>query len=280
MTTTSTAADRVPAVAGPDADVAGSGGAGRVRIEGIEHVYDDGDHEVVALAAINLAIEPGGFVSLVGPSGSGKTTLLNIVAGLITPTAGTIAIADPVGRRRRSAPIGYMTQHDTLLAWRRTVDNVQLPLEIEHVPRAERTERAVQLLESVGLGQFTKHYPHQLSGGMRQRASLARALVANPGVLLLDEPFGALDSGTRSALHAVLLKIHAELGTTVLLVTHDLGEAVALSDRVIALGARPGRIKREFAVPQRPSPETVRDLYSSPELIELHNEIRASIQAG
>ncbi len=255
--------------------------AGRVSIRGVEHSYGDGPGQVVALSRIDLTVQPGEFVSLVGPSGSGKTTLLNIVAGLITPTAGQVTLVrEPSGQRRAGPAVGYMTQHDTLLPWRRTLSNVALPLEIQGVAKAERLRRSRELLESVGLARFGRHHPHQLSGGMRQRVSLARALVSHPGVLLLDEPFGALDSGTRASLHRVLLKIHAELNTTVLLVTHDLGEAVALSDRVIALGARPGRIRQEFAVGPRATPETVRDLYSSPELIALHNEVRAAIESS
>ena len=257
-----------------------SGVLGRVLVEGVEHVYGTGAERVVALAPVDLTIEPGEIVSLVGPSGSGKTTLLNIVAGLITPSAGSVTIGgDPSDGRRAQPPIGYMTQHDTLLPWRRTLANVALPLEIQGVAKEERLERSRRLLDAVGLGEFLRHRPHQLSGGMRQRASLARALVAGPSVLLLDEPFGALDSGTRAALHEVLLTIHAELDTTILLVTHDLGEAVALSDRVVALGARPGRIKDEFTAPPRETPSAVRDLYASPELIALHNDIRAAIES-
>jgi NitT/TauT family transport system ATP-binding protein len=251
---------------------------GRVHVAGVEHVYGHGEQQVVALLKTDLTIEAGEIVTLVGPSGSGKTTLLNIVAGLIKPSAGTVTIVDQPGARRRNAPtIGYMTQHDTLLPWRRTLSNIALPLEIQGVVKAERLQRSQHLLEAVGLTDFGRHYPHQLSGGMRQRVSLARALVHNPGVLLLDEPFGALDSGTRAALHEVLLKIHAELKTTVLLVTHDLGESVALSDRILALGARPGRIKQEFTAPARERPDAVRDIYSSPELIALHNEVRAAL---
>jgi len=264
----------------PSPDLAGQI-SGRVLVEGVEHSYGEGDEQVVALSKTDLVVEPGQVVSLVGPSGSGKTTLLNIIAGLITPSLGAVQIIEPSSDRRRTVPtIGYMTQHDTLLPWRRTLDNIALPLEIQGVAKPERHQRSRLLLESVGLSQFARHYPHQLSGGMRQRVSLARALVHKPGVLLLDEPFGALDSGTRASLHEVLLKIHAELGTTVILVTHDLGESVALSDCVYALGARPGRIKKEFTVPPREAPGTVRDIYSAPELIALHNEVRAAIETS
>jgi NitT/TauT family transport system ATP-binding protein len=155
-----------------------------------------------------------------------------------------------------------MTQQDTLLAWRTAVKNVAFPLELFGVDKRQRLSRAAEILERVGLGEFLNHYPHQLSGGMRQRVSLARALIYSPPVLLLDEPFGALDSATRINLHGLLLDICEEFSMTVLLVTHDLQEAVSLSDRVLALAARPGRIEREFAIFGRTSRAQVRDLYS------------------
>jgi NitT/TauT family transport system ATP-binding protein len=252
--------------------------AGAIVALGIEHTYQQagttGGRPVVALAPTDLVVQPGEFVSLVGPSGSGKTTLLNILAGLLTPTRGQVTITgeNPAGT---GAPVvGYMTQHDTLLAWRTALKNVAFPLELSSVPKRERLARAAGLLDRVGLAEFTGHFPYQLSGGMRQRVSLARALIYGPPVLLLDEPFGALDSTTRTALHQVLTAVCNELGTTVLLVTHDLAEAVSLSDRVLALAPRPGRVVREYRIPRRGEQHEVRDIYSEPELIALHNQLR------
>jgi NitT/TauT family transport system ATP-binding protein len=249
---------------------------GRIVATAVEHTYDSGGRPVTALAETDLTVEPGEFVSLVGPSGSGKTTLLNILAGLLTPSRGQVSITGGGGDGKVPA-VGYMTQHDTLLAWRTTLANVAFPLELYGVGKRERLSRAAALLDRVGLGEFGGHFPHQLSGGMRQRASLARALTYGPPVLLLDEPFGALDGATRVALHRVLLDVCNELGTTVLLVTHDLAEAVSLSDRVLALAPRPGRVVAEYQVPRRTGQREVRDIYSEPELIALHNQLRATM---
>jgi NitT/TauT family transport system ATP-binding protein len=250
--------------------------AGRIVATDIEHTYDSGGNSVVALAKTDFVIEPGEFVSLVGPSGSGKTTLLNILAGLLAPSRGQVSISGG-GPSTGRPVVGYMTQHDTLLPWRRALKNVAFPLELAGVPKRERLAKAASLLGRVELGEFADHFPHQLSGGMRQRVSLARALIYEPPVLLLDEPFGALDSVTRLALHKVLTSVCNDLGTTALLVTHDLGEAVSLSDRVLALAPRPGRVVREYRIPRPGQQRQVRDIYSEPELIALHNELRASM---
>jgi NitT/TauT family transport system ATP-binding protein len=250
--------------------------SGNIVATGIEHTYDSAGRAVVALARTDLVVEPGQFVSLVGPSGSGKTTLLNILAGLLTPTRGEVTITGENPAGSGSPVVGYMTQHDTLLPWRTALKNVAFPLELAGVPKKERTSRAAALLDRVDLADFAGHYPHQLSGGMRQRVSLARALIYGPPVLLLDEPFGALDSTTRLALHQVLLEVASDLGTTVLLVTHDLAEAVSLSDRVLALAPRPGRVVREYPIPRSGPRREVRDIYSDPDLIALHNELRGA----
>jgi NitT/TauT family transport system ATP-binding protein len=250
--------------------------SGNIVATGIEHTYDSAGRAVVALARTDLVVEPGQFVSLVGPSGSGKTTLLNILAGLLTPTRGEVTITGENPAGTGSPVVGYMTQHDTLLPWRTALKNVAFPLELAGVPKKDRLARAAALLDRVGLADFGGHYPYQLSGGMRQRVSLARALIYGPPVLLLDEPFGALDSTTRLALHQVLLEVANDLGTTVLLVTHDLAEAVSLSDRVLALAPRPGRVVREYPIPRSGPRREVRDIYSDPDLIALHNELRGA----
>jgi NitT/TauT family transport system ATP-binding protein len=266
-----------PAPAQADTRDQGQAAQGAIVATGIEHTYESAGRPVVALARTDLLVEPGEFVSLVGPSGSGKTTLLNILAGLLTPTHGQVTITGENPAGAGSPVVGYMTQHDTLLPWRTTLKNVAFPLELPGVPKRERLSRAEGLLDRVGLADFGGHYPYQLSGGMRQRVSLARALIYGPPVLLLDEPFGALDSGTRLALHQVLAGVCNDLGTTVLLVTHDLAEAVSLSDRVLALAPRPGRVVREYAITRRGDRHEVRDIYSEPELITMHNELRESM---
>jgi NitT/TauT family transport system ATP-binding protein len=250
--------------------------SGNIVATGIEHTYDSAGRAVVALARTDLVVEPGQFVSLVGPSGSGKTTLLNILAGLLTPTRGEVTITGENPAGSGSPVVGYMTQHDTLLPWRTALKNVAFPLELAGMPKQERLSRAAALLDRVDLADFAGHYPYQLSGGMRQRVSLARALIHGPPVLLLDEPFGALDAVTRLALHQVLLEVANDLGTTVLLVTHDLAEAVSLSDRVLALAPRPGRVVREYPIPRSGPRREVRDIYSDPDLIALHNELRGA----
>ncbi len=272
-----------PAPAQADTRDQGRAAQGAIVAIGIEHTYQQAGatagRPVVALARTDLVVEPGQFVSLVGPSGSGKTTLLNILAGLLTPTQGKVTITGENPAGGSSPVVGYMTQHDTLMPWRTALKNAAFPLELSRVPKKERLTRAATLLDRVGLADFTGHFPYQLSGGMRQRVSLARALIYGPPVLLLDEPFGALDSATRQALHQVLVGVCNDLGTTVLLVTHDLAEAVSLSDRVLALAPRPGRVVREYDIPRRGERHEVRDIYSEPDLITLHNELRESMSA-
>jgi ABC-type nitrate/sulfonate/bicarbonate transport system ATPase subunit len=199
---------------------------------------DDGD--VLALDGVDLVAGAGEFVSLIGPSGCGKSTLFNVVAGLEQPTSGQVLIND-VALEDRLGASAYMPQHDALLGWRRVVDNVVLPLELRGVSRKEARKRAFPLLERFGLGDFAHAWPWQLSGGMRQRTAFLRTVIAGHPLMLLDEPFGALDGITRADLQEWLTGVWAEFGATVLLVTHDITEAVFLSDRVYVMTPRPGR---------------------------------------
>ena len=227
---------------------------------------------VTALNNFTIEVTKGEFVSIVGPSGCGKSTFLNIVLGLIRPGTGEIRLngAPVTGPGQERAMV---FQEFGLLPWRTVAANVELGLELKGVPPAERTERATELIKLVGLAGFERHYPHELSGGMKQRVGLARALATEPEVLLMDEPFAALDAQTREVLQAELLRIHAQTGKTTLFVTHDLDEAIYLSDRVVVMAARPGRVKQVIDIPFA---------YPRPELPELRGDlefqkIRASI---
>ncbi len=213
------------------------------------------DSLLPVLRHVSFTVAENEIVSLVGESGCGKTTLLRIVQGLVRLDRGTIridghAVAGP-GRDR-----GFVFQQPNLLPWRTAISNVELGLELQGVPPAPRRQTAQRLLALVGLSVAARQFPHQLSGGMQQRIGLARALAIDPAVLLMDEPFSALDAQTREVLQKELLRIHAETGKTILFVTHDLDEAIYLSDRVIVMGAKPGRIKAVLPVPfSRPRAE-------------------------
>jgi NitT/TauT family transport system ATP-binding protein len=215
---------------------------------------------VAALADVSLEVQRGEFVSLVGPSGCGKSTLLRLAAGLQRPTSGEVAVwGAPPTAARRPGRTSFVFQDPTLLPWRRVAANVALPLELERVPRRDRPARLRQALELVGLADFARRFPAELSGGMRMRASLARALATQPELMLLDEPFAALDELTRQTLGEELQRLWLRDGWTALFVTHNLAEAAFLSDRVIVLSARPARIVAELSVPfARPRPPELR----------------------
>lgn len=214
-----------------------------IEIAAVAKRFNARGRVVEALAQASLGVARGEFVALVGPSGCGKSTLLNMVAGLMKPSAGTVRYAgQPVATVNRD--VGYMTQVDALLPWRTAEANVMLPLLLRGKTRNEARERAREQLARVGLTGFADAYPRELSGGMRKRAALAQLLVYEPETLLLDEPFGALDAQLKLVLAQELAQLHARTGKTVLFVTHDLGEAIALADRVVVFTSRPGRMKR------------------------------------
>ena len=223
-----------------------SSGAPKVSIRDLTVAYAGRDGRLTALDRISLDVQPGEFLCLLGPSGCGKSTLLRVVAGLAARESGDVTIrADRPGR----PPTAMVFQEHALLPWRTVLDNVAFGPENRGVPRAERDAHARRMLDLVGLTRFARAYPHQLSGGMKQRVGIARALANDPEVLLMDEPLAALDAQTRTLLQEELLRIWAELGTTVVYVTHSLEEALLLGDRIVLLTARPGRVKRVYPVP-------------------------------
>ncbi len=215
-----------------------------ISAQGINKVFNPGtDEAVVALQDINLEIEAGEFISLIGPSGCGKSTLMRLVGDLIQPSAGELLVnGKSPDRARLDRDYGMVFQAATLYDWRSVTKNVQLPLEVMGYPKGERQKRAQAMLDMVELGAFANHYPWQLSGGMQQRVSIARALAFDPSVLLMDEPFGALDEFTRERMNLELLKIWEQTGKTIIFVTHSIAEAVFLSNRIVVMSPRPGRI--------------------------------------
>jgi NitT/TauT family transport system ATP-binding protein len=237
---------------------------------------------LLALEDVNFTARPGEFISLVGPSGCGKSTVLNLLAGLAEPSAGKVIYrGKPVSGV--NTEIGYITQDDNLLPWRSMLRNVEYGLELRGVPKRERRERAREFIELVGLGGFEDHYPHELSGGMRKRAGIIRTLAYDSGVVLMDEPFGPLDAQTRVILQDELLRLWERQRPTVLFVTHDLVEAIALSDRIITFTGRPGRIKREYEM-HLPRPRDVFHIHDLPQFRELYDalwdDIRMEIAAS
>jgi NitT/TauT family transport system ATP-binding protein len=219
-----------------------------VAIRGVSQRFGGDGASVAALEGIDLDIPDGQFVSVVGPSGCGKSTLLSLIAGLRTPSSGTVfcdgePITAPMPRK-----VGVIFQEANLLPWLSAIDNVAFPLKLRRVAKAERLQAAGRMLELTGLAGFETRLPHQLSGGMKQRVAIARGLVQNPAVLLMDEPFASLDEQTRMVLGDELLRIWSETRKTVLFVTHSLNEAVYLADRVVVLSARPGRVVDDVAV--------------------------------
>ena len=213
----------------------------KLRLENLSMTFSGEKGDFVALAPVDLDIPAGRFVSLIGPSGCGKTTIFNIVAGLLPPTTGRVLI-DGEDATGLIGQVGYMLQKDLLLPWRTVVDNVALGLEIKGVPMKEARARALPLLQRYGLGGFEHQHPAALSGGMRQRAALLRTLLIDMDVILLDEPFGALDAQTKSKLQEWLLGLFADFGRTVVFVTHDVEEAIYLSDEIHVMASRPGRV--------------------------------------
>ena len=257
-----------------------------VELSGVDKRFDS----VHALDGIELTLAEGEFVSLIGPSGCGKSTLLRVVADLEQPTAGTVRVGGKSPHQARlDQDYGIAFQQAGLLEWRSVAENVELPLHVHGVPKPQRRARAAELLELVGLAEFARARPSQLSGGMQQRVAIARALAPSPKLLLMDEPFGALDEMTRERMQAELLRIVLETGAAVLFVTHSIPEAVVLSDRVVVMSPRPGRIT-EIVPGTRPggpgaeptdlAPDDVEDVRESGAFFAAITAVREALRKG
>lgn len=248
-----------------------------VEANGVGKVFGSGSAAVTALTGIDLSIAPGEFISLIGPSGCGKSTLLRLIGDLTGPTSGQLSVNGKSPEEARlDRDYGIVFQKATLLDWRTVVKNVELPLEIMN--QSEREGRAARMLDLVQLRDFAEHYPWQLSGGMQQRVAIARALVFEPSLLLMDEPFGALDEMTRELMQQEVLRIWGETNTTVVFVTHSIPEAVFLSTRVVVMSARPGRISSVIET-TLPHPRDI-ETRESPEFYARVTEVREALREG
>jgi NitT/TauT family transport system ATP-binding protein len=249
-------------------------GTPKVELRDVNLRYFSREGETEALKDISLSISSGEFIAIIGQSGCGKSTLLSLISGILRPTGGLVLLdGKPV--TGPSGKVGYMLQQDYLFEWRTILENTVLGAEIQGLDMREARERAALLLNRYGLGQFMRHLPRQLSGGMRQRAALARTLCTGPDIVLLDEPFSALDSQTRLALADEVTDILRRENKTVILVTHDIGEAISMAERVIVLSRRPGRVKSQHPIhfassPNRPKPFAAR---STPEFNDYFNTL-------
>jgi NitT/TauT family transport system ATP-binding protein len=233
---------------------AGSAVRPSLVVDGIVKRFETPDGPLTAVDNVSLTVSPGEFVGVIGPSGCGKSTLFNIIGGLLDGYEGTVRVGDEVVRGPHPA-IGMIFQEESTFPWRTVIDNVAFPLEIAGVAKAERYERARHFVNLVGLDGFERRYPAELSGGMRQRVSMARTLAAQPKIMLMDEPFAALDEQTRLLLGDKVLQIQQELKQTTLIITHNITEAVQLSDRILVMTYRPGRVKRIVGI-DLPRPRT------------------------
>lgn len=234
----------------------------RIAVQGLMKCFSTGSGQFTAMDNVSFDVRQGEFVALLGPSGCGKSTILNMVAGLLPRSGGRILIDDDeVEPGRVNRKVGYVFQRDTLFPWRTVEQNIGYGLEIAGVAKAERAERVAKAVDRAGLTGFAQTFPRMLSGGMRQRVALMRTLILEPEILLMDEPFGALDTHTKLEMHKTLLEIWERERQTVLFVTHDLGEALTLASRIILLSARPGRLKEDFdvAIPRPRDPVGLRE---------------------
>jgi NitT/TauT family transport system ATP-binding protein len=234
-----------------------------LSVENVSKEFHTRGKKILALDSLSLTVDEGEFLTVVGPSGCGKSTLLNLIVGLLQTTTGRILFRNrPVDGI--NPEIGYVTQKDNLLPWRTLTENVEISLEIRGINQSERKKRSEQLIERVGLKGFEEHYPHELSGGMKQRANIIRTLIYDPKLILMDEPFGPLDAQTRIVLQEQLLNLWSATKKTIVFITHDLVEAIALADRVVVMTSRPGRVK-QIANVLIPRPRDVYRIHESQE---------------
>ncbi|MEJ3655488.1 ABC transporter ATP-binding protein [Actinomycetes bacterium KLBMP 9759] len=249
-----------------------------VSLSGVSISYRGSDgSQYPAVRDVDLHVPAGRFVSVVGPTGCGKSTLLNAVAGLLSPTVGEVSV-DGAPLRGLNRRAGYLFQQDALLPWKTVIENVELGLRLRGTPQAERHERAAELLRRVGLAGFERSYPHELSGGMRRRTAVAQTWIVDPDILLMDEPFGALDVQTRQIMENELLTLWSGSGKTVLFVTHDLDEAISLSDEVVLLSAGPGsHIVGRYPV-ELPRPRDLLNIRTEPAFTETYARIWADLR--
>ena len=273
------APQRGPVAASPGSALGAPGPQIAIEIRGLSLTFQTADTPVVALSEIDLSIRRGEFVSFIGPSGCGKTTLMRVIADLVAPTSGQISVngVSPEAARLKRA-YGYVFQAPALYAWRNVLRNVMLPLEVMGMPAGERKVRAAKYVSMVGLGGFERKFPWQLSGGMQQRVSIARALAFEPDLLLMDEPFGALDEITRDHLNEQLLGLWHQTGKTVVFVTHSISEAVFLSNRIVVMSPRPGRILQiiDSSLPA----DRGLDARETPAFLEVAHRVRQALRAG
>lgn len=248
---------------------------GHIEVDNIKKSFLSDAGNISALDGIELEVAPQEFITLVGRSGCGKSTLLRCIGGLIPPSTGSVKISGQVVTEPHPL-IGYVFQHAVLLPWRTVEDNVRLPFEISGKTTHEEKKKVREILEIVGLSDYVRHRPGELSGGMQQRVSVARALVTEPSILLMDEPFGALDAQTREDMNVELLRIWEVAKTTIVFVTHDIGEALFLSDRVIVMSARPGKVQDIVEV-NSPRPRTFDRVENDPAFWEMRHRIREAL---
>jgi NitT/TauT family transport system ATP-binding protein len=250
-------------------------------VEDIVKRFETPDGVLTAVDHVSLSVAPGEFVGVIGPSGCGKSTLFNVIGGLLDGYEGTVMVAGERVRGPHPA-IGMIFQEESTFPWRNVIDNVAFPLEIAGLPRAERYERARQFVKLVGLDGFERRYPAELSGGMRQRVSMARTLAAQPKILLMDEPFAALDEQTRLLLGDKVLQIQQQLKQTTLLITHNITEAVQLSDRIVVMTYRPGQVKRvvDIALPRPRSSEIVSSEAFGRYVAQIWSDLREEARLG
>lgn len=248
-----------------------------VELRGVGKTFSSRNGRVDVLSGLNFSLQNGEFLAVVGPSGSGKSTVLNLLAGLDQPTAGSVLCQGaPVAAVNTG--IGYLTQHDSLLPWRTVEQNIAVPLELRKIDRAEIASRVRDLIAQVGLDGFERHYPSQLSGGMRKRAMLARTLIYDPPVLLMDEPFGPLDAQLKLVLQAELLTLWSAHRKTVVFVTHDIVEAITLADRVLVFSSRPCQIRLDETI-AIPRPREVHEVRFHPAFEEHYRRLWAALEA-